>query len=187
MDENSINVMRDRYGYIRDEIMYRLEVRYKILQYFMAVVVFGLTAIYRLDWQFVALPCMAAMMALVLLMYGENKQITRLSDYLIEIERKLDKLKDVHRGWERESRAAKSGKRDDTRAMLLGAMLFVICFFVIFAFQSAVFLTQSYPPIDQYLNGYGTIVLCVGFLLMLIIEFWLLMRDGKTIWKKTAR
>ena len=85
MNENSINVMRDRYGYVRDEIMYRLEVRYKILQYFMAVVVFGLTAIYRLEWHFVSLPCMAAIMALVLLMYGENKHITRLSDYLLSL------------------------------------------------------------------------------------------------------
>lgn len=188
LSEKSIDVLRDRYSFCRAEIMYRLEIRYKIVQIFLAGITFSFVALYQLKWEFFPLVSLVVLLSLCVVLLGESMHIRLLSDYMIKIERSLDKNLDYKIvGWERETRAMAGGKVVISGILAFGAAAFVLIIYSAFSWQSTEWLVKHY---DRYCFPQSLSCQMQYFIALQIVLFiFMLIAIGSLIsgWKKTRR
>jgi hypothetical protein len=103
LPEDALNILRDRYGYVRQEILARIDTRYKITQFLYAFVpvVVGAAVGFGI-WALALMGC-ALVFSSCILFIGESRAIVALGDYLLMLERQLQKVVSLP-GWEQHSR-----------------------------------------------------------------------------------
>lgn len=107
MEKNldSLPLLRERYGYLRAEILQRLDNRYKLLTITMTLITVGFTVIYQLKWHSISLPVCACLLALTIILQGESRHIRLIAKYLTKLETELDiSYKLLTPGWRNTAR-----------------------------------------------------------------------------------
>lgn len=150
------SLLRERYGYLRAEMLQRLENRYKLLTAMLALVAVGFTVAVQLQKDAIALPVCATMLVLALVLQGENRHVQLISNYLITIERQLDAHCELKTpGWERFSRAKKGEKKLASNHLTLGALGFLTCFYLVFGAMGVRWRSEPVGGDLTRPNGYG--------------------------------
>ena len=143
--DEATSILHQRYGWVREEILLRLEYRYKIIN--LALVLFP--AALGFIWAYQAYPisfiiCILGLI-LELLFYAENKAIVDLASYLLEIENILDtRHKNNIVGWERYSRESEFFKKKATKHLVFAFNLFFITFYTIFNAIGSIYWIQDH-------------------------------------------
>src|SRR5436305_7784768 len=119
----AVALLRERYGYLRTEILHRLDNRYKLLTALLTIVGVGCTVIFQLHWEPIAFPLCGTMLLVAIVLQGENRHVQLISDYLITIERELDEHYQLEtKGWERTSRLKGGDKPKAASVLTIGAL-----------------------------------------------------------------
>ncbi len=139
------DILRERYKYCRDEVMYRIDTRYKLLKSLILIISFSFVAIYQLKWNFFPLVTIFLINTFSIILFAESMHIRILSDYMIRIEKILDNRYQINvYGWERESRSVKHNKLKISTLLAVSALVFAILLNFVFAYQAAEWLSTNY-------------------------------------------
>lgn len=177
-DPDAASLLRERYGYLRAEILQRLDSRYKVLTGFVALLAIGFTVIIQLKWDAIAFPMCVATLALAAGIKGENRRIQLISDYLIRLERELDKhygLVEL-KGWEQTARSMQGTKISPSTQMGVAASAVLTFFYGTFAFI-AVRWAMALLEKDFQISGWfalSSLVIGVSMpLVLFLVFFWI--------------
>jgi len=131
--ENELKVLQDRYGWIRDEILIRLEYRYKLSELLLAFVPVALGFIWYIQLYEFSFFCCLIVIFIGTLFYGENRSIVELSNYLVSLETQIEKILTTPvLGWETYARGAPMRKVRATPILLVGFALLIFVSYTIF-------------------------------------------------------
>lgn len=188
LDSEAVLLLRERYGYMRAELLQRLDNRYKILTALLTLITLGLSVIIQLHWDAIGFPLCAAMLAMALVLQGENRHVRLISDYLILIERQLDEHYELEtKGWERVSRSRRSEKSKASSRLTIGAFSFLAFFYVIFDLVgvrwSLTELGKSFDRSEWVLVSSLATTASIPLILFLVLAWY----DYKHFWKESAR
>lgn len=184
----AILLLRDRYGYMRAEILQRLDNRYKLLTALLTLITVGVTVVYQLKWDVIGFPLCATMLAMAIVLQGENRHVRLISDYLILIERQLDGHYELEtKGWERVSRSKRGDKPQASNRLTFGAFAFLSFFYPIFDLVGVRWaVTALGKPFDHsewvLITALAT---CAAIPLLLFLVF--LWHDYRRFWKDSTR
>ena len=176
LNSEAVSLLRERYGYLRTEILQRLDNRYKVMTALMTIIAAGFTVIFQLGWDAIAFPICVTMLAFALGLKGDNHRIKVISDYLICLEHVLDKYYNLEiNGWERKLRSDRFDKSSATAQQTIAACGFGVFFYLVFEFI-AVRWAFTWLGKKSGFGGWPTaLALAIAGLipvLLLLISFW---------------
>lgn len=165
-----IEILQQRYNWLRNEIDLNLDHRYKIMQLLMALlpVTYSVIAISKL--YFISILASVLVWILFLLFYSVNKSIADISDYLLKLEEFIDSNANLPiRGWESYARDPKMKK---IRATWTLHITFMLLFLFSYSFYNLIFcyyFTYTGFIVSLISNLYHTI-LDPRIIIFLILE-----------------
>ena len=187
-ESEAILLLRERYGYMRAEILHRLDNRYKLLTAFLTLVTVGFTVVHELQWYALGFPICATVLAMAFVLQGENRHVKLISDYLILLERQLDAHYELEiKGWERTSRSRFGDKPSASKRLAMGAVAFLTFFYLTFDFVGVQWALKTMEiPFDR---SEGILVSCLAGVaaIPLIIFLVFIWSDYKQFWKHSTR
>jgi hypothetical protein len=188
LESDAILLLRERYGYMRAEILQRLDNRYKLLTAFLTLITVGFTVVYQLEWYAVGFPLCASMLAMAVVLQGENRHVRLISDYLILLERQLDAHYALEtKGWERTSRSKRGSKPYASNRLTIGGVAFLTFFYLIFDLIGVRWLLTTigtaFAPSEWVLISFLASGVAIPLILFLVFV-WI---DYRRFWKNSAR
>lgn len=141
-----IEILQQRYKLVRDEIIMRLEHRYKLMQFLLALIPISYAAIAISELYYISLLMCVLIFIIAMLFYSENRSILDESNYL----QKLEYFIDINaalpiQGWETYGRDPKMKKIRATRTL---HTTFLFLFILSYSFYNCIF-SYHLPYINE--------------------------------------
>ena len=131
-DEKVIEVLQSRYELVRNELVMRLDYRYKLFQLSLVIVPAFASFIWKLKWYYAGFGVSIFYILIISILLFEAKQIIFISDYLYKIEKYLDETLNLPcKGWEIYTRASSNSSKKGTNSLAIAfVFLFSIPYFI---------------------------------------------------------
>jgi len=150
LDLHKIEILQQRYGWLRNEIVMNLEHRYKLMQFLMALLPVTYSVIVVSKLYFIAFLASILVLIISILFYSENRSIVDKSNYLLILEEYIDSNAKLSiNGWETYARDPQMKK---ARATMTLHITFMLLFFFSYSFYNLIFCLNL--PYNDELNSW---------------------------------
>jgi hypothetical protein len=138
----NIEILQQRYGWLRNEIMMNIDHRYKLVQFLLALIPITYTVIVVAKLYLVSILASIVVLIIAILFHSENRSIIDKSDYLIKLENFIDfEFKLPISGWETYARSPEMEKMRATKTL---NFTFLILFIFAYSFYNMIFCFYIY-------------------------------------------
>jgi hypothetical protein len=142
LDRYNIEILQQRYGWLRNEIVMNIDHRYKLVQFLLVLIPITYTVIFLAELYFVSFLASIVVLIIATLFYFENRSIIDKSNYLIELEKFIDnEVKLPIPGWEIYARDPKMKNLRATKALNI---TFLLLFFFAYSLYNVIFCYYTF-------------------------------------------
>ncbi len=192
MDENSkrIDLLNERYKTLRQEILMRIDYKYKLFNSSLLALSIGIGVIWKLKWFGVGYLLCGFLALVTALILAESRQIIMLSDYLIKIEDYLDNTLDMPiEGWEKHTRLSYYKSINGTNHIVIFLLITFLLSYLTFSYiaiSNTDFIFIKTFVGEKY-QLWGTIGTCLLLSIPLFVLLQYVVGSSSKYWKEPEK